>query len=478
MSTRRNFSGWIAKYVTLAVGVGFPAVPVLAADLPAPTLSDPLPDTLTYKGFTLYGLVDIGVGHQTSGAPINSAAYWGMNYNVWAAPAGRSPITSFTANAVDVSMIGLKFEEKIFGDWKVIGKLETGLNPLNGRLDDACASIVENNGKPSSQQTVNFDGSRCGQFLNGSLYAGISNPTYGTLTFGRQNSLSFGTLLNYDPTELSFAFSLLGWSGGFGGGSGATEALRWDNSLKYTYQYGPMHAGLMFAEGAQGSALHGDSYAGNIGATWHGFSIDAVYTAQRDAVTAFAYGAGACNAPGMPSCNTLGVTAQNDDAWLLAAKYVYEFGGAMKGAKLTFYGGYEHIRNSDPSNPLSVGDTTIGGYVIGAVDNTAYLYGSQNRNIAWVGARYETGPWSFAAGYYRAGQDFFKVAADSVPCSSSASYNCSGNINTVSALVDYSFNKHLDVYAGIMWSNLTGGFASGYTTTENTTLVTGAKLSF
>jgi len=33
-------------------------------------MKDPLPDTLTYKGVTIYGTVDVGYAYQTNGRPL------------------------------------------------------------------------------------------------------------------------------------------------------------------------------------------------------------------------------------------------------------------------------------------------------------------------------------------------------------------------------------------------------------------------
>ena len=35
-------------------------------------------------------------------------------------------------------------------------------------------------------------------------------------------------------------------------------------------------------------------------------------------------------------------------------------------------------------------------------------------------------------------------------------------LDEVSFLTDYALNKHLDVYAGAMWAQVTNGLASGY----------------
>jgi len=45
-------------------------------------------------------------------------------------------------------------------------------------------------------------------------------------------------------------------------------------------------------------------------------------------------------------------------------------------------------------------------------------------------------------------------------------------------VVDYRFNKHFDVYAGVNYSAIDGGLASGYLANNDTSVVTGARLKF
>src|SRR5262249_48972769 len=153
------------------------------------------------------------------------------------------------------SFVGVKVEESLGYGWTALGKVESGFNPLSGSLADACASLARNNGRPLDQTNSAGDGSRCGQIFNGPAYVGLSNSAYGTLTIGRQNSLDLDLMGNYDPMGLSYAFSLIGWSGGAGAGVGSTETARWDNSVKYLYQYGPVHAGAMYANGGDDTAI-------------------------------------------------------------------------------------------------------------------------------------------------------------------------------------------------------------------------------
>ncbi len=56
---------------------------------------------------------------------------------------------------------------------------------------------------------------------------------------------------------------------------------------------------------------------------------------------------------------------------------------------------------------------------------------------------------------------------------------CSGDLNWESFVVDYTFNKHFDVYAGVSTSNVAGGYANGFTHDKETTnAITGLRLKF
>lgn len=480
-----------ASTLSLLALVGF-TVSVQAADLsenlkaPPP----PPPDTLTWKGITLFGQLDIGYGYNSIGAPLNGSPV-GLNSNVLAGPAGYKSISGLNISALGFNFIGVKIEENIFDGWQAIGQLDTGFNPLTGRLVDVCATLIRNNGLPGNQQGASASSSRCGQAINGQAFGGVRNPIYGQLTIGRQSPLVSTTLAGYDPTALS-TFSQLGWTSGWGGsGGGVADANKWNNSVKYVNAYGFIHGGVMFALGEQDSGLHGNSYAGNIGVTWNGFSVDAVYTATRDGVFSFGYGVGGCGVAGTPSCNTLGGTAENVDVWSVMGKYTFDlangFEGPGPGGKLTLYAGYEHLDFSDPSDPVKAGDTVNGGYVLGSVSNTSFLYQDRVRQIGWIGAKYEIGPWTATAAWYYGHQDFYKGASLTLaPCSDDHSSHCAGNYQTVSATVDYAFNKHFDVYAGLIWSSLRGGPANGYTTATagypttpyETSFLTGMRVSF
>ncbi|WP_316398931.1 porin [Bradyrhizobium sp. 33ap4] len=471
----------VVKGVVCGLALAGLTVAAQAADLDqvlkAPALKNPIPDSLTWNGITLYGSIDLGYAYSNNSAPIGNY-FGGVNANVFAAPTGRGPIS--TINTQGYTYVGLKIEENLAYGWQAIGRIETSFSPLTGQLSDGCKTLLDNNGKPDSQQTTSGDSSKCGG-INGQAWAGVRNPTYGQLQVGRNNTLAADSIWGFDPVVIA-DFSGLLWSPGFTAGAGATEAARWNNSAKYVYTNELVHAGLMFGQGqSQGTSLHGDAYAGNFGVTWQGFAFDAVYTVERNVVRAGLFGVGGCGVAGTPSCSTLSVSGQNTEQWALMGRYTYDFTGGAKDApanRLSFYAGYDHVQYSNPSSPLVVGDTTVGGYIFGAVNNTAYSYGHKNVGFAWIGAKYETGPWIISTGYYRAMQDYFQSNATARPCSSNAHSYCSGVWQTASLSAVYRYDKHVDVYAGVVWSDLAGGFSAGYANTSTTTFLTGLILKF
>jgi predicted porin len=457
-----------------------------AADLGLDSLKDPLPDTITYKGVTIYGTIDVGYGYQDHGLGYSGALYAGQSYNIYGESLGNTGHNSgLTNSALSQSTIGVKIEEGLGMGFVGIGKIETGFNPLSGEIADACQSLVRlaNDLIHGSALSAFGDGSRCGQAFNGEAYAGLSNASYGTLKIGRQNSLETDAMVAYDPQGLSYAFSLLGWSGFSGAGAGSTETARWDNSLKYQYQYGPAHAAVMYATGSEDSSLHGDSVAGNVGFTYMGFSVDGVYTSERGAVNA------QLGTLTGTDTNQLWGFLTNNEAWSVMGKYTFEFGGGFKdegpASKLTIYAGYNHtdMTNAGPALGASFG-TTIGGYIM---FNNVNLLSTRTLETEWAGAKYEMGPWSFTGAYYHVSQNSFSLSNEFKGTTGGCAVNafaCAGDTQTASFVVDYAFNKHFDVYAGVTYSDISGGLAhssfsnDAYAVTSDTSVVTGMRLKF
>jgi predicted porin len=461
-----------------------------AADFDFSSFKAPPSDALTWKGITVYGAIDVGYGYQSHGLGVSSALYSGQMYNIVGntlpatGPSRAHPTSTLTENALTVSFIGVKLEESIGADWKVLANLDTGFNPLSGRLGDACASIIEGTNALVNKTAVAplGDGTRCGQYINGEAYGGVSNPTYGTLKVGRLLSLPASTLGAFDPQAGSIALSLLGWAGAAGAGMGSTETARWDNSIKYSYEYGPVHGAVMYTNGGQGTANHGAGYAGSLGATYKGFSVEGYYASENGAVNLQA---------GTLTGNDVNQTIyylSNNQSFGLVGKYVFEFGGGGKdnaASKLTFSGGYVHtdMIGAGPGLGLSAG-TTIGGYQL--TQEGLNFTSTRTLQTLFFGGKYETGPWTIAAAWYRLTQNSFteqNMLVGTGGCSVNT-FACAGAAGVYSALVDYAFNKHVDAYGGVSYSDDSGGLAhsslsggaNGFT--NNLTVLSGVRLRF
>ena len=454
---------------------------------------DPLPDALTYKGVTLYGTVDMGYAYQTNGMPYSPWFYTGLNYANQKLSQGS--VSTLTNNSLEQSKIGVKVQEDLGYGVALIGKVETGFDPAGGELANACASVQQSSGYNTNKNTLAYnDGGRCGQVINGDWYGGLSNASYGTVTAGRQSSLVNEGIGTYDPNHGAYAFSLIGYSGGALGGIGSTETSRWDNSAKYVYQYGPLHGAVMYSWGGQDTAIFGDAYGANVGGAYKGLSIDAYYEKENGAV-----GIGNSGS----AQNALVGSVTNNEAYVVMAKYTYDLGGGFKdegpSGKLNFFGGYAHMDMSNPDHVQNyyLGNSYLNGYGFTSMSGGAgNLYNTDRiLQTEWAGASYETGAWTFTGAYYHEGQNSYTTGTG-VTCAkatAAAPYkvggatqtpaittpsNCSGDINFGSVVVDYRFDKHFDVYAGVSTDAIDGGLGSGYLANTNTSVVTGLRMKF
>jgi hypothetical protein len=483
------------KVVMCALALGSFVVCAQAADLSLSDISGGSKDAPDWAPkVTVYGTIDLGFGYESNGLANSAFQSSAQQVNLLGASKALGNHAALTNNDLQHSTIGANIEENIGGGFVAIGRVSTFINPLYGELTDSCKGLVNlgNAIKNNTTLTAAGPGSACGQAFSSEAFGGVSSPVYGTLTAGRQNSLELNNLFSYDPMGGSYALSLVGWAGGAAGGMGTTEASRWDDSLKYTYTYGPVHASVMYADGAQDTAMHGNSYAGGAGFTWHGVSVDAVYTHEGAAASALLGLFTGTNV------NQLYYFMTNNDAWAVQGKYVWDLGGggfkdgacglkdACDGAKLTFYAGYVHMDQTDAGTALGASaGTTIGGYLLAV--NSIKLLSTRTLETEWVGGKYETGPWSFTAAYYHFSQDGFSEANFSLHISGGCAVNayaCAGAENQVSGLLDYAFNKYVDVYAGATYETLSGGFThsslnnAAYFATNNTTVISGLRVTF
>ena len=174
---------------------------------------------------TLYGIVDTGLGYQSSSTTLGSTtgghSAFKMINGVWAG-----------------SRFGLKGAEDLGGNTKAIFQLEEGFNSATGA------------------QSVN------GLMFNRQAFVGVTNDAYGSLTAGRQYASYYQLLSPYSPTT---------WLTGFYGAhpgdlDGLDTIYRANNTLLYMSPkiYGFKFSGSYSFAGVPGSVNQGSTWAAAI----------------------------------------------------------------------------------------------------------------------------------------------------------------------------------------------------------------------
>jgi predicted porin len=409
---------------------------------------------LTYKGITLYGTVDLGLQYQTHGAPIND--YFPAGSADIVQKNSDHSITGITPNNLSQSKIGLQGVEPIAGDWTAVFKLETFFNPQSGEISDALKSLVQNNGRSvaSGTQTTNLDSSVAGQPFQ-QAFAGVSSKSFGTFTFGRQNTLLADGVAKYDPNFASQAFSLIGLSGTTAG-AGDTQDRRLDGSLKYVATYAEIvHAGAMFKP-TEGSGIANSAYEVSIGAEYAGASIDAYYVKVHDAISvAPLSSAQVALLPG------LGYSVSNSLAATISDNTSFSIMGLYNLGVVRLFAGYEHISYANPETPLAAGFDDIGGYKLAFVSNAAFPT-DKVLQVYWAGAKYKVLPSvELTAAYYGYRQNSYGTGA-TAGCSTNVAGTCSGTLDAFSFDTVWHVSKRFDAYAGALYTGVHDGLANGY----------------
>jgi len=174
--------------------------------------------------------------------------------------------------------------------------------------------------------------------------------------------------------------------------------------------------------------------------------------------------------PAGVSLNDLKATLSDNASAVIMAKYTF--------GDLKLYGGFEYITFQNPSDDYSGGFTTLGGYTVlpGAVNSTAYT-NEKILRVGWLGAKYAIRPdLDIAAGDYHYHQNDYNTETCTNGGLSASS--CAGTLDALSMMVDYRPLRRLDLYAGVMWSQVAGGLASGYLNHENIAPSIGLRLQF
>jgi predicted porin len=439
---------------------------------------------LSYAGITVYGQIDGGFGYSSHAAEFNR--YYNNGVAAVIAKMSRGPQVQLVPNGLSQSNIGIKGREEFAPGWAFVFDANAGFDPYTLTLSNGPRSLVQNNALPIQLQEFNSDSSRAGQWDNTRGYVGVSNSTFGTLTVGRQYSFSADAVSAYDPMGGAYAFSLIGSSSTYVSGLGDTEVARYNTSLKYQVAYNNVRAGAVWQFGGydQGNGSDG-AYQFDAGFDYAGFSFDAIYSYARDAVSLATYSVDPL--PKGVTQDDLKATLADIRGLLAVGKYTW---GQWK-----FYGGYENALFMPPSETYPDGFGSLGGYTVlpGAVTATAYNI-HKVLQVGWVGAKYAVRPdLDISAAYYIGDQNDYTnySVKGTAPCGPNTTVpapgyspqganhsTCAGTIQAVSGLVDWRPYQRLDVYAGIMYSEVTGGLANGFLHSNNIAPTAGLRLTF
>jgi predicted porin len=153
------------------------------------------------------------------------------------------------------SRLGFKGSEDLGNGTRAIFQLETGFSISDGETSD------------------NRDGRR---LFGRTAMVGVSNDTYGTLTFGRQNTLGYDFGISTDVYGVAHDLSIAGYQA-------VLTGYRWDNSVKYVNNFGGMNVGAQVSSGNTiGSTSTDSAYAVNVGYRMNALNVQALYQQAND----------------------------------------------------------------------------------------------------------------------------------------------------------------------------------------------------
>ena len=289
----------------------------------------------------------------------------------------------------------------------------------------------------------------------------------------------------YDPVA-STAFSTLGFSAAFAG-FGSSPSARPNTAVTYRLTYQNFRAAVQAQVGSYGigNSTNG-MYQGQLGFDFGSLSLDGVLSWAKDAVSlsSFAGSNMTCLTPGTGNCfinvnnqffdpNTvLRATLSNNLGGELVAKYKWD--------PVTFYGGWIYARQMNPSDHFLTGFPTIAQGIFippgafnksGVYTNSAVTVNNFDiqrvLNTFWFGARWKIrSDLEAMGGFYYQNQNNFNPAACTGSGAFISSNRCGGTQTGLSFLLDWKPVKRVDIYAGVLVSNVYGGLANGFFSTS------------
>ncbi len=424
-------------------------------------------------GVRVYGTVDVGGAYQTHGAPFDKFFVTGASY--FLQKMNRQAMWGIAPNGLGNSNIGVQIKEPLGAGWSFVGQLDAGFDPYSLQLSSSPGSLWEQRGVPLAQQNTAGDSTRAGQFFNGLGFVGVSNDTWGTLTFFRQNAFLNDGVAAYDPMAGAYAFSPIGFSGLVAGG-GDTEDSKYSSSVKYRVNIGNFRLGAL-AEFGGYDMNNGakEAYSAVVGGDFHVgpgiLSTDAIVAYNKDAVNL-----------GLNATGVLGATISDNTDVMLLAKYTMD--------RLRLYAGYEWMQFAPPSDKITSFTDIAGNFLCAGCSaaNSASPFtnvtsfsttGSDKvMQVFWFGARYAvTDSVDVTVAYYRYNQNNFQNLAI---CGTNprGDASCAGNMNAASALIDWKVAPKWDLYLGTFFSEFNGGLGNGYLAHNNIATTAGVRFKF
>ena len=373
----------------------------------------------------VYGILDVGIGsleHSYAGSDIFASTV--NPYNLNSSP---NSFTGAYSGGISMSRVGVRGDAELGLGVKAFFKVESAIDVNTG--------VLSNNGKSiyndiNGLKTANGASAINGQAFSRAAYVGVSHSDFGAIEIGRTTNLSFDQVTQYDPVQAALLYSPLGFSGGIGGGLGATENTRLDNSIKYENRISYIDFGLQYKiANSKSDQSAGSAFVAMLGYSNGPLSVKGTYSKTTNTV---AWATQYSNVVA-PDSN---LQIENTSGFMVSALYTINSAATVKV-------GYEYSTVSAPSNPNLTGIVDYYGLTLPNPAQNAS--GDQHFGTFWIGGDYKvTEAFDLGVGYYDINTD------------NSPEVNKAYRANAYSILADYSFTKKFDTYVGAMLMSYSG----------------------
>lgn len=404
--------------------LNFPAVVLTASFLVGPGLAAAA-TVFESDGARLemYGILDVGIGYlKHSYAASDVLASTVNSFNLNSSP---NSWTGLYSGGFSMSRFGFRGEAEFGSGQKVFFRLESAINVTTGVLSNNGQAIYNNiNGLKSANSASAING----QFFARAAYLGFSDPLWGSLELGRTTNFSLDQTAAFDPLQAALLYSPIGYSGQIGGGLGATENSRLDDSIRYDNAIKGLSFGAQYKfKGDKKTQSVGYGWVGMLGYAIGHFSIEGTYSETTNSVTwPVAY---ANVVPPDPD-----VQVENTKGYMVTVKY--SIGPA------TIKAGYESQTIWAPSDRHLNIQIYYGLFLPKPSVNAT---GQQYLSLYWLGGDYRFSPdFDISLGFYN------------IDTYNSPEVGKAYWATAYSLLADYNLSRHFDTYLGIMAMQYSG----------------------